>query len=389
MLLVPLSLIDDALDGAETGRRLTQQLLSFAKRQRLDPVSINLRDHLGGVVRWIETTLHESIEVRTNFDPAIGSIKVDETGLDSAVINLIMNAQDAMGDAGTLFVEAGNIYLAEADGEDSGPGEYVYLSISDTGSGVAPEIAQRIFEPFFTTKGHLEPNANNDAGVLEDREAESRSNHGSGLGLSSVYGFVKQSRGRIELRSVPGQGSCFTLYFPRIESPAVLPIHMPDENEDVIPGAGATVLVVEDMANVRKLMVETLESIGYLTLEAKTGVAARDILTSAIAADSPRIDAVLSDVVMPGGVSGPDLAHWIEDHAPGIAVVLMTGYDDGQQASECADASAGLSRRPIKRIGKPSTPRQISMALHEARVACAALQRDPPGARREALVPAK
>jgi PAS domain S-box-containing protein len=387
---VPLSLINDALDGAETGRRLTQQLLSFAKRQRLDPITINLGDHLGGVVRWIETTLHESIEVRTNFDPEVGAIKVDETGLDSAVINLIMNAQDAMDDSGVLFVEAGNIHLAEADGEDSGPGDYIYLSISDTGSGIDPEIARHIFEPFFTTKHGVSSGGNDRHAETSASGSDRLQRHGSGLGLSSVYGFVKQSKGRIELRSVPGQGSCFTLYFPRVADTVRSLAGLPDETEDVIHGGGATVLVVEDMPNVRKLMIELLQSLRYRTLEAETGQMARDMIQAARATGSPKIDAVLSDVVMPGGVSGPDLAHWIEDHAPDIAVVLMTGYDDGLQASECPDAGSA-ARRPITRITKPSTPRQISIALHEARVACAALQ--PPDrrqdTRQQTLVPAK
>jgi PAS domain S-box-containing protein len=387
---VPLSLINDALDGAETGRRLTQQLLSFARRQRLDPITINLGDHLGGVVRWIETTLHESIEVRTNFDPDIGTIKVDETGLDSAVINLIMNAQDAMGDSGVLFVEAGNIYLAEADGEDSGPGDYVYLSISDTGSGIAPEIAQRIFEPFFTTKHGDQSGSNDRNATAGDPDSVRQQHHGSGLGLSSVYGFVRQSKGRIELRSVPGQGSCFTLYFPRVADTVQPLAGLPDETEDVVHGGGAMVLVVEDMPGVRKLMIEMLESLRYRTLEAETGVAARNMIQAARATGSPKIDAVLSDVVMPGGVSGPDLAHWIEDYTPEIAVVLMTGYDDGLQASECPNPPGGLARRAITRIAKPSTPRQISIALHEARVACAASPRDRrQDAHQETLVAAK
>ena len=386
---VSLSLINDALDGAETGRRLTQQLLSFARRQRLDPVAINLGDHLGGVMRWIETTLHESIEVRTNFHPDIGTIMVDETGLDSAVINLIMNAQDAMGDKGVLFVDAGNIDLAEADGEGSPPGDYVYLSIGDTGSGIAPEIALRVFEPFFTTRT-AEQNASVDR-IANGGESDSnrRQHLGTGLGLSSVYGFIKQSKGRIELRSVPNEGTIFTLYFPRVADIAQSLAGRPDETEDVIPGDGATVLVVEDLPNVRKLMIEMLESLRYRTLGAETGAQARKMIEIARATGSPKIDAVLSDVVMPGGISGPDLAHWIEDHAPDTAIVLMTGYDDGLQASECPDAPAGSKRRTITRISKPSTPRQISIALHEARIACAAVRQQPLAESREQLVPAK
>ena len=375
-------MINDALDGAETGRRLTQQLLSFAKRQRLDPVAINLGVHLGGVIRWIETTLHESIEVRSNLHPEVGAIKVDETGLDSAVINLIMNAQDAMGDSGVLFVETGNVFLAIAEGEESPPGDYVYLSICDTGSGIEPEIARRIFEPFFTTK-NAEPSRDSDRSANAGDLASDRvRHHGSGLGLSSVYGFVKQSKGRIELRSVPGQGSCFTLYFPRVAETVQPLTGIPDETEDVISGAGATVLVVEDMPSVRKLMIEMLESLRYRTLGAETGAEARAMIQAASATGSPKIDAVLSDVVMPGGISGPDLAHWIEDHAPEIAVVLMTGYDDGLQASECPDTGSlpagrspaspnlplrGRSRSPCMRLGLLAQPCGKSRQQHAGR----------------------
>ena len=332
---VPLSLINDALNGAETGRRLTQQLLSFAKRQRLDPITINLGEHLGGVVRWIETTLHENIEVRTNFAPDIGAIKVDEAGLDSAVINLIMNAQDDMGDSGVLFVEAGNIYLAEAEDEDSGPGDYVYLSISDTGSGIAPEIAQRIFEPFFTTKSNQPPAVKTGT----DGTDGPASNGGSGLGLSSVYGFVKQSNGRIELRSVPGQGSCFTLYFPRVAS-AVRPLAgIPDETEDVIYGAGATVLVVEDIPGVRKLMIGLVESLRYRTLEAETGAAARDMIQAAGASGSVSTRPVLVLVcpvtvltfgtarASPGGLAGArsaDAGPRLEDFCEAATDLFVT-----------------------------------------------------------------
>ena len=337
--------IDTALAGAETGRRLTQQLLSFARRQPVDPVVIHPGDHLGSIVRWIRSTLGEDIEVRTTFPADLGSIRVEEAGFDSAIINLIMNARDAMPDGGALLIDTGNIRLATHD-EDTPAGEYVFLAITDTGTGMPPEVVQQAFDPFFTTKG--------------------AHGGGTGLGLSSVYGFARQSRARVEIRSKPGHGTSVVLYFPRTTAAPHQVSGNIDANE-VIEGRGQVVLVVEDIPKVRELVARTLDAVGYRTLTADNGVEARQMLESA-RTDGTRIDAVLSDVRMPGGESGPDLAHWVEDHAPGIAVVLMTAYDDGLQTAQGPVGSPDdrPERRPIVRLRKPFTAAQVTRGLHDA-----------------------
>ncbi|HUL06269.1 MAG TPA: CHASE3 domain-containing protein [Candidatus Acidoferrum sp.] len=294
--------LNDAQFGAERGARLTRQLLAFARRQPLAPVAVDLGRLVGDMANLLRRTLGETIEVETVVAGGLWNTLVDPGQIESALLNLAVNARDAMPEGGKLTIELGNATLDDAyaaANHDVTPGQYVMMAVTDTGHGMPPEVAARAFEPFFSTK------------------PEGR---GTGLGLSMVYGFVKQSGGHAKIYSEPGQGTTVRIYLPRtrqaaeaIETPAVA----------AAVGGSESVLVVEDDAAVRKAAVELLESLGYRVSQAGDAEAALAILTGDAA-----VDLLFTDVVMPGSIGSRELARRAQALRPGLAVLFTSGYTE-------------------------------------------------------------
>jgi len=291
-----------ALHGADRAAQLTRQLLSFARRQPLEPKVINLSRLIGDMTDLLRRTLGEGVQVETIIGGGLWNTLADPAQVESAVLNLALNARDAMPGGGRLTVEIANASLDEAYArqiEGLTPGQYVMIAVSDTGEGMDEAIRKRVFEPFFTTK------------------AEGK---GSGLGLAMVYGFARQSSGHIQIYSEPGQGTTVKIYLPRSRdavaspaSPAALAAH----------GEAETILVVEDEAPVRAAAVSTLESLGYRCLEAEDAQAALALITG-----GERVDLVFSDVVMPGTVKARDFVERLGTVAPGVPILFTSGYTE-------------------------------------------------------------
>lgn len=291
--------LNSALAAVERGAKLSAQLLAFARRQPLSPAVYSvarLHDSLGEL---LQRALGETIVLHIRLPQPSWSIHVDRNQLENAVLNLALNARDALQGEGTIRLIGENLRLDEAycRGKDLTPGDYVRLSVSDTGSGMSPEVLERAFEPFFTTK----PDG-----------------HGTGLGLSMVFGFVKQSGGHIEVDSEAGVGTTVHLYFSRSQLPEA-------EEEPAEPltarGANERVLVVEDDSGVRLTAVELLQQSGYNVLVAANGDEALALLER-----EPRVDLIFTDVVMPGQVKSADLALWAKRQTPPVAVLFTSGH---------------------------------------------------------------
>ncbi|WP_455924511.1 PAS domain-containing protein [Pseudomonas putida] len=288
-----------AIAAVERGAKLSSQLLAFARRQQLSPAIYNLRRLYDGLGELLLRALGETVRVRMQVPEQPWSIHVDRNQLENAVLNLAINARDAMNGEGVIAISADNLVLSRkfCAGKDIAAGDYVRLSISDTGAGMSPAILAQAFEPFFTTK----PDG-----------------HGTGLGLSMVFGFVKQSAGHVEISSVEGQGTTVQMYFPRSEGV---------EGVDELPLANGTlrgeetILVVEDDDQVRATAAELLEQSGYRVITAENGdVAMRFLL------DGLRVDMIFTDVVMPGQVKSADLAAWAQARTPPLPVLFASGH---------------------------------------------------------------
>lgn len=296
--------ISQAQEAADLGAELTGRLLAFARRQPLDPKVIAVNDIVLQMGELLARTLGETIEINTVLANPLHQTLVDSTQVRNALLNLAINARDAMPNGGQLTLETANVELDEdyaKNHPDVTAGDFVMLSVSDTGTGMAPEIRDRVFEPFFTTK---------DVG------------RGSGLGLSMVYGFIKQSGGHVRLYSEVGHGTTISAYLPKIQAPASA-VDQPKTTAEIPNARRETVLVVEDDPQVRQVTVQRFQTLGYTVLEADRGQAAIDLLN-----ESPRIDLVFTDVVMPGGMSGADLAREVRRLYPEIKVLLTSGYSE-------------------------------------------------------------
>ena len=297
-------LLQYALDAAELGAQLTDRLLTFARRQALNPKPIDLGEMVLGMSDLLRRSLGETIQISTILAHALWNTHADPGLAENALLNLAINARDAMPKGGTLTIETSN---AELDADDVAdypgvmPGQYVSLAVTDTGTGMTPEIRERAFEPFFTTKG---------------------TRTGTGLGLSMVYGFAKQSGGHVRLYSETGYGTTVTLYLPRLDEPD----HAGDRPEvqaETHLAQGETVLVVEDHEQVRRITVKRLGELGYRVLEVDCGQAALELIEQ-----GPAIDLLFTDVVMPGSVTGADLARIVRSRWPRIRILFTSGYAD-------------------------------------------------------------
>jgi len=297
----------DALQAASSrGESLTRQLLAFSRRQPLSPVVIDLRERVEAVHGMLVGSLRGNIELLCDIPAGIWPVEIDVAELELAMVNIAVNARDAMPGGGTITVSARNVTLEPKDKVDELEGDFIALTMSDTGVGVAPDILSRIFEPFFTTKGV---------------------GKGTGLGLSQVYGFAQQSGGSVIATSTVGSGTTITIYLPRSHAALTRSVEAADLHP-VAPGEG-TVLIVEDNSEVAEVTSSLVEQLGYRTLRAEN---AADAL-SRLQRDN-RINLVFSDIVMPGAMNGVALAQVITKRYPAMPVVLTSGYSDMVQAAE-------------------------------------------------------
>ncbi|MDP6804280.1 MAG: PAS domain S-box protein [Rhodospirillales bacterium] len=322
--------------AVERGAELTQRLLAFSRRQALEPTILAMNGLVAGMDDMLRRALGETVELKTALAPDLWSTSVDVAQFESALLNLTVNARDAMTAGGRLTIETANVEPDEdftAGNADIAPGPYAMVAVTDSGTGMPPDVMERVFEPFFTSK---------DVGK------------GSGLGLSMVYGFVKQSGGYVSIYSEEGHGTTVKLYFPRAGVEDTAPEIAPAVGE-LLVGA-ETILVVEDEAEVRDTAGAILAELGYRVLFAGTGQAALDILE-----ETEDVDLVFTDVVMPGGMSGFDLALKIRERFGDRNVLFTSGYADGalQRHAEILKTA----RRIIKPYSRKSLARAIRNAL--------------------------
>jgi signal transduction histidine kinase/CheY-like chemotaxis protein len=298
-----LKAIGSAMTGADRAATLTQRLLAFSRRQPLAPRPIDPNALLAGMSDLLHRTLGETIEIETRLAAGLARIEVDPHQLESAILNLAVNARDAMTGGGRLVIETSAARLDDeqgADGERVTPGQYVAITVSDTGAGMNRDTLRRAVEPFFTTK---------------------EVGKGTGLGLSMVYGFVRQSGGQLRIESEEGAGTRVHIYLPRL---AAEPVEEEQAEAAAAPRGGGdeTILVCEDDDDVRAYTVELLAELGYRVLEAADGAATLRLLEDADA----RVDMLFTDVVLPGAMSGAELANRARELRPGLKVLYTTGY---------------------------------------------------------------
>jgi PAS domain S-box-containing protein len=323
-----LGLLKRANEAAEMGARLTARLLTFARRRRLEPSLLDLNEQIIGMVELLRRSIGQQVTLTTNLAPRLGAVRADPSEIENAVLNLVINARDAMVGGGMLVIETADCCLEAGEvGRDAKlpAGDYVRLSVSDTGTGMSSEVLQHAFEPFFTTK---EPGK------------------GTGLGLSTIYGFVQQSGGTVTAYSEVGRGTTISIYLPRASDEGGVS-GIRSEPSEVPAGAGEIILVAEDDEAVRIVTRQRLEDLGYRVLEAEDARKAIELLQSA----REPVQLVLSDVVMPGGMSGFDLARWVATNAPTVRVVLSSGYpDEIARSHEGKLPAVRLLRKPYNRI---------------------------------------
>ena len=323
------------INATKRGADLTQRLLAFSRKQVLRPQIIDANALIADFTGLLRRTLEEHIDIETVTAAGLWHCAVDPVQLENALLNLALNARDAMPDGGKLTIETANARLdddyAAAQAEVT-PGHYVMLAVTDTGSGMAPAVQERVFEPFFTTKA---------VGA------------GSGLGLSMVYGFVKQSGGHVSIYSEPGDGTTIKLYLPR-STEAEAAERAPAT--DAVPRArGETVLVVEDDPDVRMLAVTLLGNLGYQTKAAATAAAALEQLGA-----TARINLLLTDVVLAGGMNGRALATEVKRRAPEIQILYMSGYTENAIMHQGRlDTDAELLQKPFRRADLARAVRKV------------------------------
>ncbi len=334
-------LVARAIAASERGAALTARLLAFSRRQALEPKVVDLNKLVAGTTVLLRRTLGETIEVETVTAGGLWRCKVDPAQVESVLLNLAVNARDAMPGGGKLTIETANARLdddyAAAHAEVT-PGQYVMLAVTDTGTGMPAEIAEHAFEPFFTTK---------DAG------------QGTGLGLSMIYGFVKQSEGHVKIYSEVGHGTTVKVYLPRSREQESVVLDVPPVEEEE-PGSLETVLVVEDDADVRRLAVNMLQSLGYVAVEATDA-------DTALAALDQRSEIVLlfTDVVLPGGTNGAELARQARRRRPGLKILYTSGYTDNAIIHKgVLDEDADMINKPFR---KAALARKIRSILDRGR----------------------
>lgn len=325
-----------AHEAVERGAKLASQLLAFARRQPLEPVPLDLARLLRNSDDMLRRVLGETIELETVVSGGLWNTFADPNHLQNVIVNLAINARDAMDGEGRLTIEAGNSMLDDEYTryhDDLKSGQYVMIAVSDTGSGMTPDVMGRAFEPFYTTK----PDG-----------------RGTGLGLSMAYGFMKQTGGHIKLYSEPGEGTTVKLYLPR---------SMEDETQRVetshepVTGGSETILVVEDDPNVRATVVDTLTELGYNVLKASDAQSALNVLESGV-----HVDLLFSDVVMPGPLRSVDMARRAREMLPSLEVLFTSGYSENAIVhGGRLDAGVALISKPYRR---DALARKVRSMLH-------------------------
>ncbi len=328
--------IDNALEGANRAAQLTARLLAFSRQQPLDPKVLDVNKLVGGMSELLRRTIGENMRVETVLAGGLWRTFADPAQLENAIVNLCVNARDAMPDGGRLTIETANAHLDDdyaAANTDVQAGQYVMVSVTDTGTGMPPEVVERAFDPFYTTKG---------------------AGRGTGLGLSQVHGFVKQSQGHVKIYSEPGVGTSIKIYLPRnmgeleaLDSQqrpvGELPHGKPDE----------IVLVVEDDERVRHLSVDALRELGYTVVQAADAGQAMTVLTL-----QPRVDLLFTDVVMPD-LDGRRLADKAREQRPGLKVLYTTGY------TRNAIVHNGMLDADVAFLPKPFTIEQLARKIRQ------------------------
>lgn len=329
-------MVDNALKGAERAASLTQRLLAFSRRQPLSPKRVDIDALITGMSDLLSRSLGEQVEIRTVPTEGLWRVEVDDNQLENAILNLAVNARDAMPQGGVLTIETANISLDEAYAArqaEVAPGDYVVIAVTDTGSGIPQDALERVFEPFFTTKDV---------------------DKGTGLGLSMVYGFVKQSGGHVRLYSEYGQGTTVKIYLPRMTWPTDAEIAAQHATPRARGGCNETLLVVEDDPGVRAYSVELMRELGYRVLEAPDGPSALRLIEG----HGAPIHLLFTDMVMPG-MSGRDLAEAARRLQPGLPVLYTSGY------ARSAIAHGGRLDPGVDIITKPFTYDGLAKKLRE------------------------
>jgi signal transduction histidine kinase/ActR/RegA family two-component response regulator len=321
--------------AAARAASLTRQLLAFSRRQVLQPQVLDLNEVIGDMERLLRRVISEDISLVTQFGSGIGAVRADRSQIEQVVMNLVVNARDAMASGGVLAISTRVVHLDAAYARRHAgvsPGRHVVFSVRDTGVGMDAATQQRIFEPFFTTKPK---------------------GKGTGLGLSTVYGIVRQSGGHIDVRSAPGRGTAFDIILPQV--PAPVPAKAELSIGAALPRGTETVLVVEDEEAVRLIVRRVLEAQGYAILDARDGNDAMRIA----AQRGNAIDLVLSDIIMPG-MGGRELARSLATTRPGLPILFMSGYnEEGELAGTGGDLGEGV-------LAKPFTAETLARQVREA-----------------------
>ena len=321
---------DAAVSSANRAAALTHRLLAFSRRQSLDRKTIDVNELIRSLEDLIRRTKGDPIELKLRLADNVWSVSTDVSQLENALLNLVINARDAMPDGGELLIETANVYLDGNDITTLEPvkaGDYLMLAVSDNGTGMTPSVRSKAFDPFFTTKPI---------------------GQGTGLGLSMIYGFAQQSGGHVSLDSLPGQGTCVRLYLPRLHAPEPEQPLAETVSETPTPATGETVVVVEDDPAVRMLVMDLLKELGYRAHEAEDARSALPLLESDM-----RVDLLVTDVGLPG-MNGRQLAEIARQHRPGLKVLFMTGY--AQKAAE----RQGFLEDGMDMVAKPFSIEQLA-----------------------------
>lgn len=333
--------VSEIAEATNSASNLTRQLLAFSRKQAFQPRPVNLNDVLSQVTKMLRRIIGEDVALDMKLAPSLPLILADVGMLEQVIFNLAVNARDAMPHGGRLLITTDTMAAAanpEAPAGEQTPAPFVRLIVQDTGCGIPPELHHRVFEPFFTTK---------ELGM------------GTGLGLATVRSIVEQHQGWIELRSQPGEGATFLLYFPTLNTNETLaPVPAPAASDtSFAPRGKETILVVEDEAVVRQLAGDILKLHGYRVILAANGPEALALWAN----HHPQIDAALLDVIMPGGINGLALAQKLREFRPNLPILFTSGYFNSQMLLE---SSPGFARHHF--LQKPYTPMQLAQALRAA-----------------------
>jgi two-component system cell cycle sensor histidine kinase/response regulator CckA len=327
--------LEEIRSAAERATALTRQLLAFSRKQVLQTQVLNLNEVVRGLQKMLQRLIGEDVKLTSVPGAGLGAVRADPGQLEQVILNLAVNSRDAMPNGGLLTLETANVELDEAYSRehlDVSPGRYVMLAVSDTGLGMDPVTRSRIFEPFFTTKGP---------------------GKGTGLGLATVYGIIKQSGGHVLVYSEPGHGTTFKIYLPRVAEQTETS-ESADGDDEEVPGGSETILLAEDDSAVRGVVVSVLKQKGYRVLQATNGTAAIELARS----HQGPVDLLITDLIMPG-MTGRDLADALADHRPGTRILFMSGYtDDAVIRQRVLDEGTPF-------LQKPFTPRDLALKARE------------------------